>query len=123
VALRLFQRLFMEQAIARTDLRQTKQILDETLGPGKADEILRHKQKELAIPETVEDFARHVRSWFLENGVPVRFFTTPWKKSLDDEDGRTALWYELNKAYELCSKGERYRVGNRDVFDIRDEEK
>jgi len=123
VALRLFQRLFMEQAIARMDLRQTKAILDETLGTEKADEILGHKQKELAIPATPELFAHQLRSWFLENGVPVRFFTTPWKRSLDDDEGRAALWYEMSKAYELCSKGERYRVGNRDVFEIRDEEK
>jgi hypothetical protein len=122
VGLRLFQRLFMEKAVDRVrELEKMRPILVEELGEEIADKRLREKEKELAIPADVEEFKRNVLSWFLEKGVPVRFFTAQWKESLDDDRGRRDLYDEMVEAFAKSSKDERYVVRNRDVFEIREE--
>lgn len=132
VTLRLLQRLFMEKAAehmrkARDRFEGETTALDsivETLAnnpeamealTAKIDEFKRIRE-EATMPDSTEEFRNFVRTWFLEKGVPVRFFTNKWIPSLDDDAGRDALYEEMTRAFEATQEGKRYRVGNYRVF-------
>jgi hypothetical protein len=121
VTLRLFQRLFMEQAISRMK-RMEDNLTDliELLGDEElAREKVEQKMAERSIPSDLNAFADSVRDWFLSHGVPVRFFTYPWKGSLDDAQGQSDLWTEMEKAFEVSQDPKkRYRATNTDVFAV-----
>ena len=67
VTLRLFQRLFIEQAIQRVDdVYRMRSGLVRALGEKKADKELARQASEVTLPDDVDEFRRVVRSWFLE---------------------------------------------------------
>lgn len=122
VTLRLFQSLFMSAAVERVQLiGKTREVLAKALGPDAADREVKKQTKEVALPDSVEDFEKSVRGWFLERGVPVRFFLKQWKASLDDAQGQAALRDEMEKAFRYAQEGKRYHTRNTDVFAVTDE--
>jgi len=121
VTLRLLQKLFMVKAAERVDqVRNTREVLIELVGVQDAEKKLTEKIREAAIPDNLEDFKRAIREWFLERGIPVRFFLKKWRQSLDDAQGQQDLWEEMEKAYDLNQKGKRYHTRNTSVFAIED---
>jgi hypothetical protein len=117
VGLRTLQTLFIVKAIERINkVRAIEDVLREELGDDLAAEHLKKRVQALAIPPTIDAFKSQVREWFLEKGVPVRVFTKPWKKSLDDEAGREDVWTELERAFDLTQKGQRYHA-RASIFD------
>lgn len=119
VALRLFQRLFMEKAVQRVRAAQAaSQVLLDELGAEQANSIIerRNRREELVLPTSADSMAQHLQKWFFNPGVPVRLFLYPWLKSLDDSEGQDALWNELQKAYEAAERGSRYRASSSSVF-------
>jgi hypothetical protein len=119
VTLRLFQRLFMEKAIERMeDVERSREVLIDAVGEEQALALIAAKLKEKAIPDTPEKFADDIRDWFLNKGVPVRFFLKTWKASLDDAQGQDDLWLEIQKAYDLTHHGKRYHTRNTAVFAV-----
>lgn len=123
VSLRNFQRLFMNKAIERAKSAETiGAVLEGRMEKSQIDLIIREEKAKYAVSVTPEEFARSVRDWFLAPGVPVRVFTKQWVTSLDDSTGAEALYREFEKAFDLVSKGERYRAQNKEVFDVSDQE-
>ena len=117
VTMRLFQKLFIEQAIERVKkVKQSRDLLIDVIGRLRADEEIANRVKAIAIPDSTEGFSESVREWFLEQGVPVRFFTKAWRGSLDDAQGQTDLWDEMEKAYGYSQEGKRYHTRNVNVF-------
>ena len=124
VTLRLFQTLFMDEAIARVKrIHDSRSDLIELLDDQElAEEKIRQKVAERALPDNVDEFRNSVREWFLTTGVPVRTFIYPWKGSLDDPQGQQDLAAELRKAYNLCQSGKRYRADSSAIFASGDDE-
>jgi len=123
VSLRNFQRLFMNKAIERAKSAETiGAVLEGRMEKSQIDLIIREEKAKYAVANTPEEFAKSVREWFLAPGVPVRVFTKQWVTSLDDSTGADALYREFEKAFDLVSKGERYRAQNKEVFDVSDQE-
>lgn len=117
VTMRLFQRLFIEQAVERVkQVRQSRDLLIDVVGTMRADEEIANRVKTYAIPESLNEFSTSIREWFLEKGVPVRFFLKPWRGSLDDAQGQTDLWDEMEKAFDYSQEGKRYHTRNVNVF-------
>lgn len=118
VSLRLFQRLFMEEAIKRVKgVLVSRDALVEALGEDQAEQTLTEMVERYAIPDNVDDFATSVRSWFLTDGVPVRVFLYPWVTSLDVSSGQDALMQEFREAFEASRDPKRkYRAQNAKVF-------
>ena len=122
VALRLFQSLFIKTATDRIQIIQkTREVLVKALGPDKADEEVRKQTVEVSMPPTVAEFEKTIRSWFLDKGIPVRFFLKPWKSSLDDAQGQSELQEEMEKAFQYAQEGKRYHTRNTNVFAVSDE--
>lgn len=122
VSLRCFQSLFMNKAIARLDgIEPARQILIETLGAEQASSQIARMQRDRAVAPTPEEFRRQVRSWFLENGVPVRFFTANWKSSLDDSEGQLRLYEAMETAWDRTQRGERWHATGQGVFEHRED--
>lgn len=122
VTLRLFQGLFMKVAIERVQLiEKTREVLTKALGPDIADREVKKQTAEVALPASIQDFERSVRDWFLDKGIPVRFFLKQWKSSLDDAQGQAALQDEMEKAFRYMQEGRRYHTRNTDVFAVSDE--
>lgn len=122
VTLRQFQQLFIEKSVERS--KATDRLLPVLSGrfePDEALEILKEERKKLAVAETPEQFAADVRDWFLAPGIPVRVFTRPWVKSLDDAAGAQELGSELRTAWETVNRGDRYVARNKAVFAVGDE--
>lgn len=118
VTLRMFQKLFMREACKRIEeIYNTSKILIDELGEEIANQRIQKRIAKQAIPSTPEEFAVHIRGWFLEEGVPVKVFTHPWIKSLDDQEGQQLVFDELEKAFE---KGESYRIKKNSIFDIKE---
>lgn len=121
VTLRLFQRLFIEEAIRRVDdVYRMRPGLVRALGEHAADEELARQASEVVLPPDVDNFRRMVREWFLETGVPVRLFENPWVASLDDSTGQEYLYSELREAFQKVQAGERYMARNKNVFEVAD---
>ena len=119
VTLRLFQRLFMEQAVQRVeDVDPMRPGLIRALGEHLAEEELARQASEVTLPARVDDFRTAVRDWFLTQGVPVRVFENPWVPSLDDPTGQEYLYAELKDAFSRAQSGERYRAQNKNVFEV-----
>lgn len=117
VTLRLFQSLFIKEAVARIVLvEKTREVLEKALGPEKADAEVKSQTQALAIPNTIDEFKKSVQEWFLEKGVPVRFFLKPWKASLDDAQGQISLQDEMEKAFRFLQEGKRYHTSNPEIF-------
>jgi hypothetical protein len=118
VTLRLFQRLFMEEAIKRVrGIEASRETLVEVLGEEIAEEKLAEKIETVAIPNNLDDFSVMVKSWFLKDGIPVRVFQYPWVSSLDDAAGQELLYQELQDAFRLTKEpGKTYRAQNSKIF-------
>ncbi|MDB4962529.1 MAG: hypothetical protein JWP01_2528 [Myxococcales bacterium] len=117
VGLRTLQTLFVTKAVDRIGkVRAIEDVLREELGEDLAAEHIKKRVQSLALPASVAAFKTQVTEWFLEKGVPVRVFTKPWKKSLDDDAGREDLWNELERAFDLTQKGQRYHA-RASIFD------
>lgn len=117
VTLRLFQKLFMQFAIDKMkQVEKTKTILVEAIGEENATEKIRQLQRQAAVPSEVMAFQEQLLSDFLGKGVPVRFFTTPWKTSLDDPQGQEDLWFELQKALEAAQNGRRWHLNPNSIW-------
>ena len=111
------RQLFIEQAIERVKkVKQSRALLIDVIGRLRADEEIANRVKAIAIPDSTNGFSESVREWFLEQGVPVRFFTKAWRGSLDDAQGQTDLWDEMEKAYGYSQEGKRYHTRNVNVF-------
>lgn len=122
VTLRLFQSLFMKVAVERVQvIEKTREVLAKALGPDSADREVKKQTAEVAIPATIPEFEKTVRDWFLDKGIPVRFFLKQWKSSLDDAQGQSALQDEMEKAFRYMQEGRRYHTRNTDVFAVSDE--
>jgi hypothetical protein len=122
VTLRQFQQLFIEKSIERS--RAADRLLAVLLGrfgEEEALQILNEERKKLAVAGTPQQFAIDVRDWFLAPGIPVRVFTRPWVKSLDDAAGALELASELRTAWETINRGDRYVARNKMVFAVGDE--
>lgn len=120
VSLRLFQRLFMEKMVeAVEDVERTREtLLSVFKDEAKTNEALAGRVREVALPDTVDEFRKRVRSEFLDKGIPVRVFERPWVSSLDDQTGQQNLYEEFLKAYDATQRGTRYRAQNKDVFAV-----
>ncbi|KQY07980.1 hypothetical protein ASD37_08390 [Mycobacterium sp. Root135] len=118
VTLKLFQKLFMAQAATRVEgVLVSRATLVDVLGEEVADEKLLESIEKVAIPRTPEEFAEMVRSWFLQDGVPVRVFEYPWVSSLDDSSGQQALYEELEEAFKHSKDPlKKYRAQNNKIF-------
>jgi hypothetical protein len=122
VTMRLFQRLFIEQAIERVkQVRNSRDLLIDVVGEERADEEIANRVKTVGIPATVDEFCTSIRTWFLEKGVPVRFFLKAWRVSLDDAQGQADLWEEMEKAFTFSQEGKRYHTRNVNVFSTSEE--
>lgn len=121
VTLRLLQSLFMEKCIEKMrDVTKIEPLLRETLGDEVAEEKLEEQRHLRSIPSDLDDFKDFVISSFLERGIPLRVFTTRWKKSLDDPQGQMDLWDTLLTAFDRTSRGERFVCRGR-IFEASDE--
>ncbi len=122
VTLRLFQQLFIEKAVERSKATEVlRSVLQNRFGEEEATSILAEEKQKVAVPTTPEQFATDVREWFLARGIPVRVFTRPWVKSLDDPAGMQELASELRTAWETVNRGDRYVARNKMVFAVGDE--
>lgn len=122
VTLRLFQSLFMSAAVERVQvIGKTREVLAKALGPDAADREVKKQTKDVALPDSIVLFEDSVRDWFLERGVPVRFFLKQWKSSLDDPQGQVALRDEMEKAFRYAQENRRYHTRNTEVFAVSDE--
>jgi hypothetical protein len=100
VTLRQIQRLYIEKAVENIEkVDSSREILVESLGEEEAESKIKSLIADRAIPESPEEFYSHVISWFLEGGVPVRFFTANWIQSLDDQQGTEMLYDQLENAW------------------------
>lgn len=123
VTLRLFQRLFMEEAVQRVkDVARNESVLIEALGPEVAKTKLEKMYKDKSIPDSIIKFREDIRTWFFEKGIPVRVFLKEWQRSLDDQQGQENLYKELSDAWRLSNQGRRYHAQNNQVFAIPDQE-
>ncbi|MFN8877193.1 MAG: hypothetical protein ACK51E_02730 [Gemmatimonadota bacterium] len=114
--LRTIQRLFIDKYVdSMLKIEAMRPLLVEALGEDNADEKIKRKQLEEALPESPEAFAQFVVDRFLKY-LPVRIFAAPWVGSLDDAEGLSNLYAELEKAFDRTRAGKTYRIGNRDVF-------
>jgi hypothetical protein len=127
VSLRLFQRLFMEQAIARVDrIEESRETIisllrDNNLDDSAVDAKIAEQVATVAIPDNTDDFAEMVRTWFLTNGVPVRVFELNWVSSLDDAAGQSFLYEEFEDAFKESKDPKKvYRAQNQKVFTTED---
>ncbi|NYG07760.1 hypothetical protein BJ986_002247 [Phycicoccus badiiscoriae] len=121
VTLRLFQRLFIEEALRRVDdVYRMRPGLVRALGEQLADDELARQAGEVVLPADLDDFRQMVREWFLETGVPVRLFENAWVSSLDDSTGQDYLYSELREAFQKVQDGERYTARNKNVFEVTD---
>lgn len=127
VSLRLFQKLFMEEAISRVDrIEDSRETLISLTKKSGVDEAVAEAQiaeqiATVAIPENLDDFAEMVRTWFLTDGVPVRVFELPWVSSLDDAAGQAFLYQELQDAFRNTKDPKKiYRAQNSKVFTTED---
>lgn len=121
VTLRVLQQLFIEKAVERSKATEVLRfVLENRFGSEEAASILAEEQRKLAIPTTPEQFAADIRDWFLSRGIPVRVFTRPWVKSLDDAAGMQELASELRTAWETINRGDRYVARNKLVFTVGD---
>ena len=117
VTMRLLQRLFIEQAVERVkQVKLSRDLLIDVVGEERADEEIANRVKTVAIPKSVSDFRDSIHAWFLQKGVPVRFFLSAWRGSLDDAQGQADLWYEMEKAFTYSQEGKRYHTRNVNVF-------
>jgi hypothetical protein len=117
VTLRIVQKLFIDKMIERMRrLDQIRPILEEELGPDNAAAVIEKRRIDNALPP-IEEFSGFVVDHYL-NYLPVRIFLSPWVRSLDDEQGRSELYSELERAYERTQSGQVYRISNRAVFDV-----
>ncbi len=122
VTMRLFQQLFIEAAVNRVrQVKQSRDLLIDVVGEERADEEIASRVKAVSIPPTVDDFCSSIRSWFLQKGVPVRFFLKPWRGSLDDAQGQADLRDEMEKAFTYSQEGRRYHTRNVNVFSTDEE--
>lgn len=121
VTLRQVQTLFMEKCIERMKtIDQISDILKRTLGDDLAEENIQRQKQELSIPISLQEFQVFVTEFFLEKGIPLRVFTTKWKKSLDDAQGQMDLWDTLVTAFERTNRNERFVCRGR-IFEATDE--
>lgn len=122
VTLRLFQQLFIEKAVERAKATEVlRPVLENRFGVEEAQTILAEERQKVALPESPEQFESDVREWFLAKGIPVRVFTRPWVKSLDDAAGMEEVSGELTRAWETVNRGDRYVARNKMVFAVGDE--
>lgn len=118
VTLRILQKLFIDKMVEEIQtIDRTRPILEEALGGAAAEGHLATQRQKIAFPKHIDDFPQYVRDRFL-NFLPIRVFTKPWVKSLDDDQGRQNLYEELAKAFTRTKEGKTYYANNRDVFDI-----
>lgn len=123
VTLRLMQELFIKKSIERARaVESLRNVLRGRFSDDEADQIVNEEVEKHALPSDLLEFRRQVREWFLSAGVPVRVFQKPWVKSLDDDAGISELRMELDKAFDLTTKGERYRAQNKAVFSVEDKD-
>lgn len=119
VTLRLFQALFIRESVARVRaVEKSRSVLAEVLGEEEAEKKIKEKIVEVAIPGDVEEFRASVREWFLDKGIPVRFFAKKWKGSLDDPQGVQDLTFEMEKAFSYSQEGKRYHTASNTVFAV-----
>ena len=86
-----------------------REFLVDELGEEPAERRLEGKRASAALPE-LDTFPAFVVEQFL-SFIPVRIFTRPWRKSLDDQQGREELFAELEKAYVRQRSDRSYYVG------------
>ena len=125
VTLRLMQELFItisieEAKAAEKAAESLRGVLSGRVADDEIGTIIEAEIRKATIPANLDEFRRTVRENFLARGVPVRVFEKKWVSSLDDESGINDLRLELRKAFELTSKGERYRAQNKSVFSVED---
>jgi nucleotide-binding universal stress UspA family protein len=122
VTLRVFQQLFLDKAVERSKATEVlRPVLANRFGEEEAAQILLEERQKVALPLNAATFETDVRQWFLAKGVPVRVFTRPWVKSLDDPAGVQELAGELQRAWEIVNRGDRYVARNKAVFAVGDE--
>lgn len=103
VGLKMFQRFFMDRAIAwTTEATGAREVLEEHLGKKKAREAVEESIRKHALPLEIEDFREQVRERILDK-FPVRFFTAKWEASLDDSTGHERLLFQMKDAFERDS--------------------
>lgn len=122
VTLRLLQQLFIDKAVERSKATEmVRPVLEGRFSADELEQILAEERAKVAIPATPAEFGAAVREWFLAKGIPVRVFTRPWVKSLDDAAGMQELAAELRVAWETVSRGDRYVARNKMVFAVGDD--
>jgi hypothetical protein len=113
VGLKVFQRFFMERMIEDiAQKRATYSVLVDVMGEEAAAEKIEEQIQKASIPGDVDEFYTRVKGEFLDK-FPVRFFTTPWVASLDDDEGRDRLIYEMREAFTR----DRWRAQAKGLFD------
>jgi len=111
VGLKMFQRFFMEYQIKKATEAYANL---ETIKKHIKDESEKVKvEKEIidgcTIPGDVDLFKANITKEILEI-FPVRVFTTPWRNSLDDDDGRSEVLETFHRVFLLTLKNERWRA-------------
>ena len=115
--LRTLQRLFIDKTISQVNkIEEMRGILTEALDADAAEAAIVRKRAAEALP-ALEAFPEFIVSRFLKH-IPVRIFTAPWVGSLDDSEGLSNLYAELEKAYDRSKSGKVYKIGNKDIFAI-----
>jgi hypothetical protein len=122
VTMRLFQSLFMEEASnAMKRIEENREDLIELIGDvALAEQRILDRKRDKALPPTIPEFEQYVKREFLKDGVPLKFFTATWKKSLDDTQGQLDLWDTMTKAYKLTKEGKSFYVRGQ-IFDANEE--
>lgn len=118
VTLRVLQSYFMERCIdGMKTISDMKKVLREALGDEDAEIQIEKQVRKRALPDNQEQFKQFVIDNFLENGIPVRVFTTPWENSLDDQEGISKVKEELERAWEFTNNPDKiYRLRKNSIF-------
>ena len=114
VGLKIFQKFFMEYQIKKQKESNAgiatirKHIKDENERKKAEKEIV----ESCTIPGDVDLFKASITKEILEI-FPVRVFTTPWRSSLDDDEGRSEVLNTFNELFSKTKDGEQWRASGR----------
>jgi hypothetical protein len=98
VGLKILQRFFMEKMIEEVKAAEKGlEVLKKVLDPMTAELKTKEQLAQIAIPPDLDTFRTKVEAFF--DQLPVRFFTTKWEPSLDDQSGQENLLHEMEQAY------------------------
>jgi len=111
VGLKMFQRFFMEFQIKKgKEASGTIETIKKHI-KNEAERLKAEKEIEesCTISGDIDLFKANITKEILAI-FPVRVFTTPWKSSLDDDEGRADLLDTFHRVFLRTQKGEQWRA-------------